>query len=54
MSEAKKDCFGYDKITNRCRVLTETCCKNGICRFYKTKKQYDQGIKSEDYRYGKK
>ena len=53
MIETKKDCFGYDKITNRCRVLTETCCKKEVCKFYKTKKQYERGIKPGDYQYGK-
>ena len=53
MIETKKDCFGYDKLTNRCRVLTETYCKKEVCKFYKTKKQYERGIKLGDYQYGK-
>ena len=42
-SSEKKDCFGYSKINNRCCVLTETVCKNGICKFYKTKKEFEKG-----------
>ena len=42
-SGEKKDCFGYSKINNRCCVLTETVFKNGICKFYKTKKEFEKG-----------
>ena len=44
-SGAKKDCFAYGSLNNRCSVLTETVCKNGICKFYKTKKQFEEGRK---------
>ena len=46
-SGAKKDCFGYSNINNRCSVLTETVCKNGICKFYKTKKEFEKGRNQE-------
>ena len=42
-SSAKKDCFGYSNINNRCSVLTETVCKNKKCNFYKTKKEFEKG-----------
>lgn len=50
MSEAKKDCFGYGTINNRCMILTDTYCKKEECRFYKTKRQYNQEVN----KYGKK
>ena len=28
-----------------CSVLTETVCKNEICKFYKTKKEFEKGNK---------
>ena len=43
-SGVQKDCFGYSNINNRCSVLTETVCKDGICKFYKTKKEFEKGI----------
>ena len=44
-SGVQKDCFGYSNINNRCSVLTETVCKNEICKFYKTKKEFEKGRK---------
>ena len=41
----RKDCFGYSNINNRCSVLTETVCKKEICKFYKTKKEFEKGNK---------
>lgn len=46
-SGVQKDCFGYSSINNRCSVLTETVCKKEICRFYKTKKEFEKGLKKE-------
>ena len=46
-SGAKRDCFGYSSINNRCSVLTETVCKKEECRFYKTKKEFEKGLKKE-------
>ena len=42
-SSAKKDCFAYSSMNNRCSILTETVCKNKICKFYKTKKEFEKG-----------
>ena len=44
-SGEKKDCFGYSKINNRCSVLIDTYCKHEECKFYKTRKEYEKGIK---------
>ena len=35
--EPKKDCFGWDKTRNGCKILEETLCKKGKCGFYKAK-----------------
>ena len=45
MPEIKKDCFGYDRICKKCRVLTETLCAHKECTFYKTKEQFDKDRK---------
>lgn len=44
-SGVQKDCFGYSNINNRCSILTETVCKNKKCRFYKTRKEFEEGRK---------
>ena len=44
-SGEKTDCFAYGKFKNGCSVLTELYCKNEICKFYKTKKQFEEGKK---------
>lgn len=38
----KTDCFGYDKMTERCMILKETVCHCDTCSFYKTQEQYRQ------------
>ena len=43
--EVNKDCFGYCKEKNTCSVLNKLWCKLGKCRFYKTKEQFEVGIK---------
>ena len=42
-SSVKKDCFAYGSMNNKCCVLIETVCKNEICKFYKTKKEFEKG-----------
>ena len=44
-SSVKKDCFAYGSMNNKCSVLTETVCENEICKFYKTKKEFEKGRK---------
>lgn len=39
MFETNKDCFGYDKIKNKCMILKKLYCANSVCEFYKTKEQ---------------
>lgn len=34
-----RDCFGYDKETHNCRILTQMVCRTGVCPFYKTIKE---------------
>ena len=46
----KKDCFAYSSMHDKCRVLTETVCKKGTCKFYKTKKEFEKGL--EKYEQG--
>lgn len=36
----KTNCFGFDVLTCKCRVLTETVCKNANCPFFKTYQQF--------------
>lgn len=43
--EVNKDCFGYCKEKNTCSVLNKLWCKLGKCKFYKTKEQFEVGIK---------
>ena len=40
MAEIKTDCFGYDKPSKRCKIMTEVVCKNRNCTFYKTWEQF--------------
>ena len=44
-SGVKKDCFAYGSINNKCSILLETYCKNGNCKFYKTKREFEKGLK---------
>lgn len=40
----QKDCFAYN--TERiCKILKEPAERNGKCVFYKTKKEYEEGLK---------
>ena len=52
MPEIKKDCFGYDLIGVRCKVMTELICRHKECTFYKTKEQFNAD--REKYPYGGK
>lgn len=47
------DCFAYDKTFKKCRALNDLYCKNEICEFYKTKKQFVEENKS-GHQYGEK
>jgi hypothetical protein len=38
----KKDCFAYSD--GKCNILTKMLCKNGKCRFGKTKQQFRRDI----------
>lgn len=49
VSNKNGDCFAYDKSCNKCRALNELYCRNEICEFYKTKKQFVK--ENESYRY---
>ena len=49
VSNKDGDCFAYDKNFNKCRALTELCCKKDYCKFYKSKEQY----KRENQKWGK-
>ena len=42
-SGAKKDCFAYGRIHDKCSILTETVCKKTECKFYKTKREFEKG-----------
>lgn len=42
-SSEKKDCFAYGRLNDKCSILTETVCKKGICKFYKTKREFEKG-----------
>ena len=42
--KVKEDCFGYDKLSKKCKIMTETLCNKRECTFYKTWKQYREGI----------
>lgn len=42
MRESKKDCFGYEKVRNTCKVLDHLYCKEEDCKFYKTKEQFEK------------
>ncbi len=42
-SSVKKDCFAYGSIHNKCSILNELYCKNEICKFYKTKREFEKG-----------
>lgn len=41
----KTDCFAYKKNLNRCGALEVLYCKDGECRFYKTKEERCEGCK---------
>lgn len=41
----QKDCFGYSEKGKNCRVLKELVCKNKKCSFYKTQKEFQEGLK---------
>lgn len=47
--EKKTDCFGYDKNANTCNCLKRLYCKTENCKFYKTKKQFDEDRKKYGY-----
>ena len=36
----KTDCFGYDKLSGKCKIMSEEICKKRNCTFYKTSEQY--------------
>lgn len=38
----KEDCFAYSKA--RCRILKERICNNRNCTFYKTDREYHEGL----------
>ena len=40
MPEIKTDCFGFDKISGKCKIMSEDICKQRNCTFYKTWEQY--------------
>ena len=42
----KEDCFAFTGSRLDCRALTELVCKKTDCKFYKTKQQYLEGIKT--------
>ena len=42
-SIAKKDCFAYGRLNNKCSILTDTYCEKEKCKFYKTKTEYEKG-----------
>ena len=43
----KTDCFAYctKNVKPSCSALTEMICKNGECKFYKTREQFYEGLK---------
>lgn len=41
--ETKKDCFAYGG--ENCKALKHLFCSKGKCSFYKTTKEYQEGIK---------
>lgn len=46
-SGEKTDCFAHGKFNNGCGILNEMYCKKEICKFYKTKKQFEEGKKKK-------
>lgn len=40
MQKMKTDCFGYDKLSGKCKIMVEDVCKKRNCTFYKTCEQY--------------
>ncbi len=55
MMKLYEDCFARGK--GQCGILKETLCKTGKCRFYKSKKQYEddkEKYPTMDYAYKKK
>lgn len=41
----KEDCFAYIKELRRCKALKYLYCKDGECKFYKTKKERCDGCR---------
>jgi hypothetical protein len=48
MAKIKRDCFGYSAIREDCYILKKLYCRNENCKFYKTRKEYEQGRKKYD------
>ena len=44
-SSVKKDCFAYGRLNDKCSILIETVCKKSECKFYKTKREFEEGRK---------
>ena len=44
-STVKKDCFAYGRLNDKCSILTDTYCKKEKCKFYKTKREFEEGKK---------
>ena len=45
MPEVKTNCFGFHPKTKECKVMTETICRERECSFFKTQKEYTDGLK---------
>ena len=43
--EIRKDCFGYIAGKKDCQVLTENICATRKCPFFKTREDYQRGLK---------
>ena len=45
--EIKKDCFAFNKNTNKCMALKEVYCKKEECKYYKKKGTLCEGCKGK-------
>lgn len=46
----RRDCFAYNKEKHTCNALDKLYCRNECrCNFFKTKEQFEEGMKKWGY-----